>query len=183
MSFNILADKVVRYWLSITIDDNGAATMDGLGRTVSDMLALLYADDTLIAATDPQWLQQALNLLVQLFCRMGLDTNVAKTKLMLCDCGFIPTAISNRAYLHRITGTGPSFQDHLQQKTTCMECSKCITIGALPAHLRCIHGQELPPLPTRATTDTPTTYNVDFPPKTTAPCPHLKQATSPNWTL
>ena len=67
MSFNILADKVIRYWLSITIDDDGNTTRDGLGRTVRDMLALLYADDTLIAATNSQWLQQALDLLVQLF--------------------------------------------------------------------------------------------------------------------
>ena len=54
MGFNLLADKVIQYCLSITINNDGTTTIRGLGRTVADMLALLYyADDTLIAATSP----------------------------------------------------------------------------------------------------------------------------------
>ena len=67
MSFNILADKVIRYWLSLTVDDNGDATILGLGQTVANWLAVLFADDTLVASMNPHWLQQALDLLVQLF--------------------------------------------------------------------------------------------------------------------
>ena len=98
MGFNLLVDKVIRYWLTISIDDHGETSINGLGRTVANLLAILYADDTLLAATDPLWLQQALDLLVHLFRCMGLDTNMEKTKLLLCNCGYIPTSISDRAY-------------------------------------------------------------------------------------
>ena len=129
MGFNILANKVLRYWLSITIDNDGACTITGLGHTVTDLLALLYADDTLIAATDPKWLQQAIDLLVHLFCHMCLDTNIEKTKLMLCDCGYIPTHLSDQAYLRKMTGNGPTFRDQLCHKITCPKCNGQMSQG------------------------------------------------------
>jgi Reverse transcriptase (RNA-dependent DNA polymerase) len=82
--FNILMDNVIRYWLQLVIEDEGEASTTGLGLTVAERLALFYADDGLIASTNTQWLQQALDALVTLFRRIGLETNVAKTKMMTC---------------------------------------------------------------------------------------------------
>ena len=46
--------------------------------------ALFYADDGMVASSDPCWLQWAFNALVSLFKRVGLCTNVGKTVSMTC---------------------------------------------------------------------------------------------------
>ena len=46
--------------------------------------ALLYADDGMVASSDPACLQGAFNALVGLFDRVGLQTNVGKTVGMVC---------------------------------------------------------------------------------------------------
>ena len=60
--FDIVVDLVVGCWLAIMVDDGGAAAMTGL--TVKELLLLFYADDGMIASRDPEWLQEALNVLV-----------------------------------------------------------------------------------------------------------------------
>ena len=48
------------------------------GREVWHQAALLYADDVMLASSDPQWLQWAFTHLVGLFYRVGLKTNCRK---------------------------------------------------------------------------------------------------------
>ena len=45
---------------------------------------LFYADNGMIASSDPVWLQGAFNSLVGLFYRVSLQTNVGKTVDMVC---------------------------------------------------------------------------------------------------
>jgi len=59
--FNIVVDLVVRYWMTIMVDDGGTSAMTGL--TVKELLLLFYADDGMIASRDPAWLQEALTVL------------------------------------------------------------------------------------------------------------------------
>ena len=75
--FNIICDAVVRYWIAEVLSDDAA--MDGLDAAVQSQLALFYADDGMIGSRDGQWLQQSLDLLVELFGRLGLRTNTDKT--------------------------------------------------------------------------------------------------------
>ena len=42
-------------------------------------MSLFYADNGMVASSDPGWLQGAFNTLVGLFDRVGLQTNVGKT--------------------------------------------------------------------------------------------------------
>jgi len=63
--FNIVVDSVVRYWMTIMVDEGGTSAMTGL--TVMELLLLFYADDGMIASRDPAWLQEALTVLVALF--------------------------------------------------------------------------------------------------------------------
>jgi len=63
--FNIVVDSVVRYWMTIMVDDGGTSAMTGL--TVKELLLLFYADDGMIASRDPEWLQEALTVHVALF--------------------------------------------------------------------------------------------------------------------
>ena len=46
--------------------------------------ALFYADNGMVASSDPRWLQGSFNTLVGLFDRVGLRTNVGNTVSMVC---------------------------------------------------------------------------------------------------
>ena len=47
-------------------------------------MALFYADDGMVAFSDPVWLRGAFNALVGLFDRVGLQTNAGKTVGTVC---------------------------------------------------------------------------------------------------
>ena len=69
--FNIFIDNVIRYWLSLVINDDGKVSHNGFGATVAERLSLLYADDGVLGARDNHWLQNRLNVLVSLVRRVG----------------------------------------------------------------------------------------------------------------
>ena len=54
------------------------------GREGRHQAALFYADDGMLALSDPHWLQWAFNALVGLFGRVGIHKNVGKTVSMKC---------------------------------------------------------------------------------------------------
>jgi hypothetical protein len=85
--FNMVVDATARYWLNIILD-NGSE-VDGFRQTVQEQLALFYANDGLLAARNHLWLQMVLLRLCELFERLGLRTNVQKTKTMTCTPGYI----------------------------------------------------------------------------------------------
>ncbi len=76
--FNILVDAVVREWLR-QLCDGGIMDPAELDLLMAAFFAIFYVDDTYLAARDPDFLQVALNSLVSLFERVGLETNVKKT--------------------------------------------------------------------------------------------------------
>ena len=97
-AFNIIVDKVVRYWLALVLeDDGGTVVLDGLGLTVRERLPLFYADDGFVGSRDSVWLQQALDVLLSLFRREGLEANIRKNESMTFFPGHITTGLSNRA--------------------------------------------------------------------------------------
>jgi hypothetical protein len=64
----------------------------------SIFLALFYADDGYIASTDPELLQESMDVLIALFVRVGLRTNVNKMKAETCIDGKIRTWLSTRMH-------------------------------------------------------------------------------------
>jgi hypothetical protein len=48
------------------------------------LFGITCIDDAYIAAQDPVFLQQAIDSLVSAFERTGLETNITKTKAMIC---------------------------------------------------------------------------------------------------
>ena len=54
-----------------------------MGRKVVYCATFLYAQDGLVASTDPEWLQGAFNALTRLFDRVGLRKNVIMTVRMI----------------------------------------------------------------------------------------------------
>ena len=59
---------------------------------------IFYVDDTYLALRDPEFLQRALDVLVNLFAWGGLETNVEKTQTMICMPGRICTQLPTASY-------------------------------------------------------------------------------------
>ena len=59
---------------------------------------VIYADDGRIAGRYHEWFQDELTVKVVMLRRMGLDTNLKKTKAMVCTPGFIWGKYGNTAY-------------------------------------------------------------------------------------
>ena len=79
--FNEVVDAVVRHWLEGLRKDNDEREAEG---GEGHFLAVFYADDGMVGATDPQCLQGAFSALVAIFDRVGLRTNVGKTVSRAC---------------------------------------------------------------------------------------------------
>ena len=69
----MVVDAVVRHWVTIAVME--AENRRERGREGRHQAALFYADDGMLASSDPQWLQWAFTQLVGLFDRVGLNTN------------------------------------------------------------------------------------------------------------
>ena len=82
--FNILIDAVLRNFFE-----------DPLNR---ESESKFYADDGLIENENPKSLQKDIDILCNLFERVGLKTNTKKTKFMIIRGPSAPTALSEEAY-------------------------------------------------------------------------------------
>ena len=78
----MVVDAVVCHWVTIAVTE--AETRRERGREVRHQAALFYADDGMLAFSDPQWLQWVFTQLVGMFDRVGLNTNTGKTVSMTC---------------------------------------------------------------------------------------------------
>ena len=161
--FNIVVDAIVRYWFSIISEDR--EDVETLGIRVQEKQVLFYADDGLTASRDPKWLQEAFDVLVGLFERVGLKTNVLKTKSMACTPGYISSQISAYAYKHKMGEGGDSYRERKKRRVVCPECGKNLAAGSLCAHMLKQHGlvgdteQDL-----GSNDDDPEMFKVDFSP-------------------
>ena len=80
--FNVVVYEVVRHWVTQVVKE--AETRGERGREGRHQDALFYADNGMVASSDPCWLQWAFTTLVGLFDRVGLNTNTRKTVSMTC---------------------------------------------------------------------------------------------------
>ena len=78
---------------------------------------MFYANDGMVGASDPAWLQSAFSALVAIFDRVGLLTNVDKTVSMACQpCRAGSGNQTAEGYRRRITGEGNSFQERQRER-------------------------------------------------------------------
>jgi hypothetical protein len=97
---------MVREWLHQTLGEEVAR--DGLGDRVVEILVAFDVDDGLIASRDPVWLQESFDVLIRLFERIGLFTNAAKTKVMVCIPGQIREGWTKEEYADYKSQTEPT---------------------------------------------------------------------------
>ena len=78
----MVVDVVVRHWVSVVVEgaeEQGRHVQEGRHQN-----ALFYADDGMVAFSDPRWLQGDFSILVGLFIKVGLRTNFRKIFGMVC---------------------------------------------------------------------------------------------------
>ena len=80
--FNVVMDAMMRHWVTMALDES--EKRGERGNKGRHQAALFYADDGMVALSEPLWLQWAFDALVGLFERVGLRTNVGKTVSMVC---------------------------------------------------------------------------------------------------
>jgi hypothetical protein len=117
--FNILVDAVAREWKSLmqeTLDfgDMGEEEREAM---MGELFAIFYVDDGYIASGDPDFLQRALDMLVDIFQRTGLETNTAKTQSGRCTPGKIRVQLSRTSYRRMREGNGEIEGDEWEKRT------------------------------------------------------------------
>jgi hypothetical protein len=95
--FNILVDEVAREWLQILRDERELEE-EAIDMLMATFFAIFYVDDAYLASRDPDFLQRALDVLVVLFVRVGLEANAKKTQTMICTPGRILTQLPKASY-------------------------------------------------------------------------------------
>ena len=131
--FNIMVDAVVREWLRILREE---LDMEGekLDLTMEALFAIFYMDDAYIAAQDPIFLQQGIDILVITFKRVGLETNTKKTQAMTCMPGKIRLQLLSNSYQRMRLGRTPA-ADWDARRVTCRKCRKDMRASSLSRHL------------------------------------------------
>ncbi len=134
--FNVHVDAVVREWLHQTLGEEAAC--DGLGECVVKILVAFYVDNGLIASRDPVWLQESFDVLIGLFERIGLFTNAAKMKAMVCIPGRIQEGYTEEEYADYKSLTETS-ANRKRCRVDCEICSTSLAAGSYQSHLELQH--------------------------------------------
>jgi hypothetical protein len=132
LMFNVCVNAIVREWLYQMLDEDIAR--DGIGDRVAKILVAFYIDDGRIASQDPVWLQESFNILIGLFERIGLFTNVSKTKVMICIPGRIRKAYTEEQYAKYKSPTGAAANNKRHQ-INCEICGTSLAAGSYQSHL------------------------------------------------
>ena len=85
--FNIMVDLVV--WEVLDVFCKPQEAHHRLGWAAGERNLIFYANGGKIAGRDHLWVQDAISVMVAIFRRMGLETNLENTKTMVCTPWFI----------------------------------------------------------------------------------------------
>ncbi len=133
---NILVNAVVQEWMQLMramIKD----TDGNLTECIEGLFAVYYVDDGYIASHDAEFLQKALNILVETFKCVGLATNMNKTQAMICTPGKKQVQLPADSYkrMHK----GGVAGEELQRAMVCHVCDKQLQARSLHSHLSSAH--------------------------------------------
>ena len=119
--------------------EDKSAVHDGLGMEVGRSLGVFYADYGLIGLRDPEWLKEALNVLIGLFYRVELMANIANSKNTTCQPGELHTGMSEEDFDRRSTEYCATYQGRLWCRIPCTDCGVELIDGYMMAYRRCLH--------------------------------------------
>jgi hypothetical protein len=134
--FNIVVDAVVREWMrlmSATIDDVDS----NLDACIAGLFAVFYVDNGYIASRNAEFLQEALDILVETFKQVGLATNTKKTQAMICTPGKIRVQLPTDSY--KCMCEGVAAREETRRAVVCHVCDKALQARSLCPHLLSAH--------------------------------------------
>ena len=137
--FNIVVDCVAREWIRLLRGTIIDLEEDEAERLMADFLAIFYVDDAYLASRDPDLLQKAMDIIVDLFERVGLETNKSKTVAMTCTPGKIRTQLTTASYFRMKNNNNMSAEDWESREVVCHQCNKTVQARNLTLHLNTQH--------------------------------------------
>ena len=95
---------MIFYWVTLVAVEESVPY--GFGGAFQWLAALFYADDGLITSPRPARIQAALDVLMEMFDRVGLQTNINKRVGMVCQTCYIFGGRSEAVYTCQMMGVG-----------------------------------------------------------------------------
>ncbi len=131
--FNILVDAVAREWVR-QLREESELEEAVITELMADFFAIFYVDNAYLTSRDLEFLQQVLDILVNLFARVGLETNVKKTQTMICTPGRIRTQLPAASYTRMREGLTTA-EEWDSRKEQCHQCNNMMAASSLCHHL------------------------------------------------
>ena len=127
--------------MSIPVEEK-PATHEGLGTTVRLCMGVFDADDSMIGSREPECPQGAINVLIRLFRRFGLISNVEKSKTKTCQPGVICTGISEEGFSRSSKVGGATYRYHLLWHIPCTYCGVELMVRSITDHHIQLYGMD-----------------------------------------
>ena len=105
---------------------------------MATFFAIFYVDNAYLAPRDAEFLQRALDIIIGLLERVGLQTNRKKTQTMICTQGRIRTQLPFESY-HRMQRGRVSAAKWNARQVECCQCRKVMLASSLGRHLADVH--------------------------------------------
>jgi hypothetical protein len=120
------------------LEQDGDYDEEQAAELMATIFAIFYVDDAYLASRDAGFLQHALTLLVDLFARVGLQTNMSKMQTMICTPGRVRTQLPSESYRRMMTGrvTASEWNSH---NVECYQCGNKMKASSLSRHLADAH--------------------------------------------
>ncbi len=131
--FNILVDAVAREWVR-QLREESELEEAVITELMAAFFAIFYVDDAYLASRDPEFLQRALDILVDLFAHVGLKTSTKKTQTMICMPGRIGTQLPAASYA-RMRESLTTAEEWDSWKVQCHQCNKMMAASFHCCHL------------------------------------------------
>ena len=104
MIFKSVVDTIVRAVLEIVYEPQEAR--HGMSWATGEKNLVFYAGDRRISGRDHIWVKVSLMGIVEMLRRVVIDTNLEKTKALVCTPGYIWGKWREEVYKRRATGEG-----------------------------------------------------------------------------
>jgi hypothetical protein len=122
--FNVLVDAVAKECLR-ELREGRALKPDKIDQLMATFFAIFHVNDAYLASRNPDFLQRVLNVIVGLFDRVGLKTNVQKTQAMICTPGRICTQLPEDSYA-RMRGGITLAGEWESRMVVCRQCNTLV---------------------------------------------------------
>ena len=103
-------------------------------------MVIFYVYSGMIGSRYLEWIQGAVNALIGIFGRVVLMNNVAKSKTMTCQPGYIYAGMSEEDFSRRSKGEWGTYRERLRWFIPCPYYGLELTASSMMNNSRRLHG-------------------------------------------